>query len=60
MLKQMPVLSLLLAFCQSAAVDGGCCQVKCVVETRDQEHSNELEKLLRDNYTSVNFGPNVI
>jgi len=35
-------------------------QVKCVVETRDQEHCNELEKLLRCNYTSVNFGPNII
>ena len=35
-------------------------QVKCVVETRDQQHCDELEMLLRTNYTNVNFGPNVI
>lgn len=35
-------------------------QVKCVVETRDQEHSNELERLLRATYMNVNFGPNII
>jgi threonine dehydratase len=34
-------------------------QVKCVVETRDQDHASELEKLLRDNYSSVYFGPNI-
>jgi len=37
-----------------------CYQVKCVVETRDQEHCNQLEKLLRSNYNGVNFGPNII
>lgn len=35
-------------------------QVKCVVETRDQHHCDELEKLLRNNYTNVSFGPNTI
>jgi threonine dehydratase len=34
-------------------------QVKCVVETRDQEHCNELEKLLKANYSHVYFGPNI-
>lgn len=31
--------------------------VKCVVETRDMEHCQELEKLLKANYTKVQFGP---
>ena len=34
-------------------------QVKCVVETRDVEHSKELENLLRTNYSHVIFGTNV-
>lgn len=25
-------------------------------ETRDQEHANELERVLRETYTKVNFG----
>jgi len=35
-------------------------KVKCVVETRDQEHCHELENLLRNNYAHVDFGPNVM
>ncbi|ESO09945.1 hypothetical protein HELRODRAFT_185307 [Helobdella robusta] len=30
--------------------------VKCIVETRNQEHCIELEQLLRQNYDYVNFG----
>jgi threonine dehydratase len=32
-------------------------QVKCVVETRDEEHCRELERLLHSHYASVHFGP---
>jgi len=35
-------------------------QVKCIVETRDQEHTDELERLLRKNYAGVNFGEKVV
>jgi len=35
-------------------------QVKCVVETRDEEHSKELENLLRTNYSHVIYGANVV
>ncbi|XP_064607381.1 L-threonine ammonia-lyase-like isoform X2 [Liolophura sinensis] len=31
-------------------------QVKCVVETRDQDHADELEKTLRQQYTDVVWG----
>jgi len=34
-------------------------QVKCVVETRDQDHCAQLEKLLKENYTNVRVGPHV-
>ena len=34
-------------------------QVKCVVETRDQEHTNELERMLRACYSNVYFGGSV-
>ncbi|XP_070562847.1 L-threonine ammonia-lyase-like [Ptychodera flava] len=32
-------------------------QVKCVVETRDEEHGKELEKILRERYDHVAWGP---
>ncbi|KAK7468186.1 hypothetical protein BaRGS_00036599 [Batillaria attramentaria] len=32
-------------------------QVKCVVETRDMEHSKELERKLREVYSQVVWGP---
>ncbi|XP_077865591.1 L-threonine ammonia-lyase-like [Saccoglossus kowalevskii] len=32
-------------------------QVKCVVETRDEEHGKELEKLLHKRYDKVSWGP---
>lgn len=35
-------------------------QVKCIVETRDEEHSKELETLLRTHYKQVNFGAHII
>ncbi|KAK2167691.1 hypothetical protein LSH36_25g05016 [Paralvinella palmiformis] len=35
-------------------------QVKCVVETRDQEHCHELELLLRKHYKHIAFGPHVV
>ena len=34
-----------------------CQQVKCVVETRDWEHSKLLEQKLREKYTQVSWGP---
>ena len=33
-------------------------QVKCVVETRDQDHANKLEAILREHYGQVVFGVN--
>mgnify|MGYP003574266398 CR=1 FL=1 len=35
-------------------------QTKCVVETRDQEHAQELERLLRSHYSHVAFGSHII
>ncbi|ELU10999.1 hypothetical protein CAPTEDRAFT_176201 [Capitella teleta] len=35
-------------------------QVKCVVETRDQEHAAEMERLLRSHYNHVQMGPHII
>ncbi|ESO89242.1 hypothetical protein LOTGIDRAFT_183268 [Lottia gigantea] len=32
-------------------------QVKCVVETRDAEHTKELENILRKNYSKIVWGP---
>lgn len=32
-------------------------QVKCVVETRDAEHTQQLEQALRANYDQLNWGP---
>lgn len=36
-----------------------CClsQVKCVVETRDAEQGQELEKIIRERYEHVVWGP---
>lgn len=34
-------------------------QVKCVVETRDMEHSEELERKLREKYKKVLWGPSI-
>jgi threonine dehydratase len=34
-------------------------QVKCVVETRGQDHATELEQLLRSHYGHVSFGPHI-
>ena len=34
-----------------------CHQVKCVVETRDWEHSKLLEQKLREKYAQVSWGP---
>ena len=31
--------------------------MKCVVETRDGEHSEQLEKALREKYSQVSWGP---
>jgi threonine dehydratase len=37
-------------------------QVKCVVETRDQEHSDELHRALKAHYPSgrISWGPHFI